>query len=280
MKRLLLTLSVVALAACQSDGGTLLQPELAVDVQPAFSSVLVPGLTSFDDRAEFDAATAAAAMSSEDFEDSLVPLGFITPCGFGPMDAGSDNVCFAPGNIAAGVTFSALESGGGEAGTFSVYGPGAGDVTSATLVASGIDQHSVAVDFDPAVKFAALDLVQPEVLPPPPGLPGPPPSSHLCTVEVYDAGGLLHTESDLDCPAAGAFFGVSSDTPITRIVVRGPAGLPPFGEVAPGVDNVAFGSPVASEITKESCKKGGYNDFGFKNQGQCIRYVETGKDSR
>lgn len=31
---------------------------------------------------------------------------------------------------------------------------------------------------------------------------------------------------------------------------------------------------------KSDCKKGGWEDFGFKNQGQCIKYVNTGKDSR
>lgn len=31
---------------------------------------------------------------------------------------------------------------------------------------------------------------------------------------------------------------------------------------------------------KEDCMKSGWENFGFKNQGQCIRYVETGKDSR
>ena len=32
--------------------------------------------------------------------------------------------------------------------------------------------------------------------------------------------------------------------------------------------------------TKSDCKKGGYADYGFKNQGQCVRFVKTGKDSR
>ena len=32
--------------------------------------------------------------------------------------------------------------------------------------------------------------------------------------------------------------------------------------------------------TKDDCKKGGWEQFGFKNQGQCVRFVETGKDSR
>jgi hypothetical protein len=33
-------------------------------------------------------------------------------------------------------------------------------------------------------------------------------------------------------------------------------------------------------IAKEMCKDGGYADFGFRNQGQCIRLVNTGRDSR
>lgn len=31
---------------------------------------------------------------------------------------------------------------------------------------------------------------------------------------------------------------------------------------------------------KAACKNGGWANFGFKNQGQCIRFVNTGKDSR
>ena len=37
--------------------------------------------------------------------------------------------------------------------------------------------------------------------------------------------------------------------------------------------------PVDPE-TKDECMKGGWIDFGFRNQGQCVRFVETGKDSR
>ena len=35
-----------------------------------------------------------------------------------------------------------------------------------------------------------------------------------------------------------------------------------------------------SPTTKAECKKGGWEAFGFRNQGQCVRLVETGKDSR
>lgn len=34
------------------------------------------------------------------------------------------------------------------------------------------------------------------------------------------------------------------------------------------------------KTTKDDCKKGGWSDLGFKNQGKCIQYVNTGKDSR
>lgn len=38
--------------------------------------------------------------------------------------------------------------------------------------------------------------------------------------------------------------------------------------------------PACSPEVKNDCKKGGWEAFGFKNQGQCVRFVETGKDSR
>ncbi len=38
---------------------------------------------------------------------------------------------------------------------------------------------------------------------------------------------------------------------------------------------------VASDAaSKEACRDGGWEEFGFRNQGLCIRFVETGKDSR
>jgi hypothetical protein len=37
---------------------------------------------------------------------------------------------------------------------------------------------------------------------------------------------------------------------------------------------------AADPSTKEDCKRGGWQSYGFQNQGQCIRFVETDKDSR
>jgi hypothetical protein len=36
----------------------------------------------------------------------------------------------------------------------------------------------------------------------------------------------------------------------------------------------------ADPLTVEDCKNGGWQNYGFRNQGLCIRYVLTGKDSR
>jgi hypothetical protein len=38
--------------------------------------------------------------------------------------------------------------------------------------------------------------------------------------------------------------------------------------------------PLLNPETKDDCKRGGWRDYGFRNQGQCIRYVNTGYDSR
>jgi hypothetical protein len=38
--------------------------------------------------------------------------------------------------------------------------------------------------------------------------------------------------------------------------------------------------PVPEPGAKADCKSGGWETFGFRNQGQCVRFVETGKDSR
>jgi hypothetical protein len=45
-----------------------------------------------------------------------------------------------------------------------------------------------------------------------------------------------------------------------------------------------FVSPEPPEpvdpANKEECKAGGWSGFRFRNQGQCVRFIETGEDSR
>lgn len=51
------------------------------------------------------------------------------------------------------------------------------------------------------------------------------------------------------------------------------------GDDPVGIDHLSF-SPPDDPTDKDECKNGGWEAFGFKNQGQCVRFVETGKDSR
>lgn len=39
-------------------------------------------------------------------------------------------------------------------------------------------------------------------------------------------------------------------------------------------------SLYADPQDKDECKNGGWDAYGFRNQGQCVRFFETGKDSR
>jgi hypothetical protein len=44
-------------------------------------------------------------------------------------------------------------------------------------------------------------------------------------------------------------------------------------------DWVTF-EPLPDASSKDDCRDGAWAVFGFSNQGQCVRFVETGKDSR
>jgi hypothetical protein len=78
-----------------------------------------------------------------------------------------------------------------------------------------------------------------------------------------------------------------------RVIDNGPAGsdsveaIPGSGCPTPQPSYVNFGfsgdavvtdvqPPPPLPTTKEQCKKGGYATFGFRNQGQCIAFVNTG----
>jgi hypothetical protein len=45
-------------------------------------------------------------------------------------------------------------------------------------------------------------------------------------------------------------------------------------------DWTPFAVGANDPTTKDDCKNGGWELFGFRNQGQCIRFVNTGQDSR
>lgn len=76
-----------------------------------------------------------------------------------------------------------------------------------------------------------------------------------------------------------------------RLALSNPGGTEDFPLAMPalGLDPHFFQSsevlvnltePPSGPQTKDDCKNGGWADYGFKNQGQCVRFIETGKDSR
>lgn len=110
----------------------------------------------------------------------------------------------------------------------------------------------------------------------------------------------------VDCGPNGPVFATSSDDPL--LGTAGADRLPDTGddldagetEVQSTESGVALGTvhcgislnpstgrvlemlvPLPDSPTSaEQCKDGGWWDFGFENQGQCVSFVETGKDYR
>lgn len=73
------------------------------------------------------------------------------------------------------------------------------------------------------------------------------------------------------------FTATSATTTLTFTSLHTGDGYPDRAQ-GPALDNVRIS--IASPTTKAECKKGGWASYGFRNQGQCVRYIETGKDSR
>ena len=50
------------------------------------------------------------------------------------------------------------------------------------------------------------------------------------------------------------------------------------------IDEDSMAVTVAAELddpaTRDDCRRGGWTEFGFDNQGRCIQFVNTGEDSR
>ena len=77
-------------------------------------------------------------------------------------------------------------------------------------------------------------------------------------------------------PATGAQVDVLFPGPVASLVLSDNG----TGVV---IDDLAFELAPNAAVdpdTKKDCKKGGWEAFGFRNQGQCVRFVNSGKDSR
>jgi hypothetical protein len=111
----------------------------------------------------------------------------------------------------------------------------------------------------------------------------PDPASAV-SIEAYDVGGIFaptlvaYDENGVVLASASdntfdAWVTISVAVPGIRQI-----GLV-MGQGLTYLDNLKI-TYVLNPTTKEACKDDSWQAFGFRNQGQCIRFVLTGKDSR
>lgn len=96
----------------------------------------------------------------------------------------------------------------------------------------------------------------------------------------YDYLGAHHGDFD---PATNLYYGIRGYPGVVRSMLVADlstgtivADLPDLADDLHVLTFVGSNDPQ----TKDDCKKGGWESYSFRNQGQCVRYVETGKDSR
>lgn len=90
--------------------------------------------------------------------------------------------------------------------------------------------------------------------------------------DLYLGGTLVASSASVVLQKAMQWVPSGYNGPVDRIVLRIPNG---YWWV---MDDVTFGPP--NPTTKDDCKNGGWATYGFRNQGLCVSYVETGKDTR
>ena len=180
-------------------------------------------LTYFASRSDF--LTQFRGLALETFEAGRVPDADTQGCP-GPLDASSNNVCFLPGEIKAGIRFNSDHaSGQDETGKdVALLGTGLGPGTSKQLVAN-FSADAFVIDFTTDVTAAGMDLVSY--------------ANDNCEIAIFGANGVLLGSTTAPCTNAGTFWGVSATEPISRITVHSPTGQ------FEGVDNVYFGTAAA-----------------------------------
>jgi hypothetical protein len=161
----------------------------------------------------------------------------------------------AVGNFAAGFffgSFSAVSDAGGANPSGQVnyhLGGGLGSDTSATVVCLSVSGNTAVIGF-----VGTIDDPFP-----------PPPQRVVGELVVADNG---PASSSLDTVAVSQRV---TNTGTPNCAAPGPLS---FGPV---VGDVTV-HPAALPTNKDQCKHGGWAQFGFKNQGQCVAFVQRGPE--
>ncbi len=158
----------------------------------------IGGLTFYATRSDFDAANPGLPV--EDFEDvDVAPAAFCAS--FSPVDAYTDDDCYAPGTLMAPFAIAAVGPTQGEFDAAIALGEGYRVLDfpqPSTVVGANLAVDTTEVRFDPGVYAAGMDVY-----------------GYLfkstVTVRVYDTEANLLGSTTIPEARGGVFFGVRSD---------------------------------------------------------------------
>ncbi|MCH9649034.1 MAG: proprotein convertase P-domain-containing protein [Deltaproteobacteria bacterium] len=177
----------------------------------------VGALVFYSDRTLFDGDFPG--LPTETFEAGNVGPGSSVVCP-APLDSTSNNACFAPGQILEGLSFQDLPGPDNLDGLI-LLGDGI-FANSTKVLATNTLADALEISFPEPVSAAGMDLIN---------VPGPPDSLFI---EIFDSAGQLLGTTSSPSSAAGVFWGVSSPSPIARIM------LTSANNEAEGIDDLSY----------------------------------------
>lgn len=189
------------------------------------SASTAAGITYYNSRAVFDGDFPGLPV--EGFENGNVSANNIISFA-APLNASTNNSAFNPGDILPGIEFTTSNPSYPTA--IVLIGTNYAGVSSKVALANVFGAKYV-INFNPAVEAVGMDVVN---------IFG----GSSANIEIYDINSNLLASTSTASSPSGSFWGVTSDTPIGKIIIHDPA------SGAEGADNIAFGNaPVVVPVS-------------------------------
>lgn len=217
------------------------------------------------------AAPSAQAQAPTLAGESFVATGdfFFLPPGSTPGEVDVNGTCNASGTST--FTFTASGPAAGpypgtftETGSFTMQGPpDAEGVSVLTDFQASFEIHSLVGEVTGTKEFTGA-------------VPG---ASTVCRQEPFRVfSGLAPTHYEARIETGGEAFTTEGEASSSLGYERFSTTLPPLADYS---EFFITGTPLEEAppdqpTTKDECKKGGYQAFGFENQGDCVAFVATG----
>lgn len=207
-----------SLTELAASGGSLERENLANSPQlKSSNAAAAAGITYYNSRGVFDGDFPGLPV--EGFENGNVSANNIISFA-APLNASTNNSAFSPGDILPGIEFTTSNPGYPTA--IVLIGTNYAGVSSKVPIANVFSAKYV-INFNPAVEAVGMDVVN---------IFG----GSSANIEIYDINSNLLASTSTASSPSGSFWGVTSDTPIGKIIIHDPA------EGAEGADNIAFGN--------------------------------------